>query len=183
MLQKNVSILFSCKGDKAGSTVQILCHVASDQRDPRQQSDFSQSVLWQVFSISTNLDLCLYIKLYHALLCSFFLRWEKILCTENKKWGTGRSSTFLHCYLCKALCVLDALSCVVSVKTDGASYMKSSLQTNFCVTDIFCHLVVGYFFSNDKATCLWGEKRQQQTKQPKKPTKVVSLPFLTLTRS
>lgn len=43
--KKYISVLFPCKGDKAGSTVQILCHVASDQRDPRQQSDFSQSVL------------------------------------------------------------------------------------------------------------------------------------------
>lgn len=40
-----VSVLFPCTGDKAGSAVQILCHVAPDQRDPRQQSDFSQSVL------------------------------------------------------------------------------------------------------------------------------------------
>lgn len=74
----------------------------------------------------------------------FFLRWEKVLCRENKKWAKGRSSTFLHYYLCKALCMHGAFSRVkeVSIKVERASYMKSSLQTSFCIADIF-YLGVG----------------------------------------
>lgn len=45
----------------------------------------------------------------------------------------------LHYYLCKALCMCGALSCVkeVSVKIDRTSSMKSSLQTSFCIADTF----------------------------------------------
>lgn len=51
---------------------------------------------------------------------------------------------FLALLLCKALCVHGAFSCVkeVSIKIERASCMKSSLQTSFCIADIF-YLGVG----------------------------------------